>query len=102
MFQLTRKETEELSRSQNVTSIQTQGVKGGRAYLPNAFSEAGVYMLMTVLKGELATQQSKTLIRIFQSMKNYIVETQGLVTERQAIVINLLTAIGGQCIGEGR
>ena len=59
-------------------------------------------MLMTVLKGELATQQSKTLIRIFQSMKNYIVETQGLVTERQAIVINLLTAIGGQCIGEGR
>ena len=29
-------------------------------------------MLMTVLKGELATKQSKALIRLFKEMKDYI------------------------------
>ena len=57
-FQLTREEADRLSISQNVTSIQTKGVRGGRAKLPYAFTEAGIYMLMTVLKGSLAIQQS--------------------------------------------
>ena len=52
-FQLTRDEVEELSKSQIVTSIQTKGVKGGRAKLPWAFTESGIYMLMTVLRGDL-------------------------------------------------
>ena len=50
MFQLTREETDELSRCKNFTSIQTKGIKGGRAYLPHAFTEQGVYLLMTVLR----------------------------------------------------
>lgn len=78
MFQLTKEEIELLSRSQNVTSIQTKGIKGGRAYLPYAFTESGIYMLMTVLKGELATRQSKALIRTFRAMKDYIAESQYL------------------------
>lgn len=45
-FQLTREEIDELSRSKNLTSIQTKGVKGGRAYLPWAFTESGIYMLI--------------------------------------------------------
>ena len=36
-FQLTRGEVEQLSISQNVTAIQTRGIKGGRAKLPWAF-----------------------------------------------------------------
>ena len=36
MFQLTREEAEELSRCNNYISIQTKGVKGGRAYLPHS------------------------------------------------------------------
>ena len=74
-FQLTKDEIESLSRSNNLTSIQLKGVKGGRSYLPYAFTEQGIYMLMTVLKGELAVQQSKTLIRLFKKMKDYFVET---------------------------
>ena len=31
-------------------------------------------MLMTVLRGELATGQSRALIRTFKAMKDYIVE----------------------------
>ena len=40
---------------------------------PYVFTEQGIYMLMTVLKGERATAQSKALIRLFKQMKDYIV-----------------------------
>ena len=73
-FQLTIEETMQLSRSQIVTSMQTKGVKGGRTYLPYAFTESGIYMLMTVLKGDLAVKQSKMLIRLFKEMKDFIIE----------------------------
>ena len=64
MFQLTNEEIEYLSRCKNFTSImQSPGTKGGRAYLPYAFTEQGIYMLMTVLKGDLATKQSIALIK---------------------------------------
>ena len=52
--------------------MQTKGVKGGRSYKPFAFTEQGIYMLMTVLKGDLAVQQSMALIRLFKQMKDYI------------------------------
>lgn len=59
MFQLSDDECEIL-RCKNSTSSW-----GGRRYNPYAFTEQGIYMLMTVLKGDLATKQSKALIRIF-------------------------------------
>lgn len=88
-FQLTREEVKMLSMSQNVTSIQTAGVRGGRAKLPYAFTESGVYMLMTVLKGDLAVQQSKALIRAFRAMKDYIVENQGLLTQHDYLRLSM-------------
>ena len=73
-FQLTKEETDILSRSQIVTSIMQQaGERGGRVYLPYAFTESGIYMLMTVLKGDLAVKQSSALIRPFRAMKDHIV-----------------------------
>lgn len=45
---------------------------GGTRKLPYAFTEQGVYMLMTVLKGELAVAQSKMLIRMFKEMKQFL------------------------------
>ena len=71
-FQLTKGEADELSRSKNLTSMQTAGIKGGRVYLPYAFTEQGIYMLMSVLKGDLATRQSIALVRLFKAMKDYI------------------------------
>ncbi len=71
MFQLTREETGLISRSQIVTLNESGNLRGSNAkYLPHAFTEQGIYMLMTVLKGDLATQQSITLIRLFKSMKD--------------------------------
>ena len=62
----------EIERSQFVTPELWATGRGGRSYLPYAFTEQGIYMLMTVLKGELATKQSKALIRLFKKMKDYI------------------------------
>ena len=71
-------------RSQIVTSImQTKGVKGGRVYRPYVFTESGIYMLMTVLKGPLATKQSISLIRLFRSMKNYLIENKDLLPSKE-------------------
>lgn len=53
-FQLTKKELEEILKCKNFTSSW-----GGLRKLPYAFTEQGIYMLMTVLKGELAIKQSK-------------------------------------------
>ena len=73
MFELTKEETSFLSISKKLISIQVKGVKGGRSKPIKAFSEQGIYMLMTVLRGEIAIKQSKALIRLFKSMKDYIV-----------------------------
>ena len=71
-----------LSKSQNVISIQTVGTKGGRSKPVKAFTEQGIYMLMTILKGDLAVEQSKTLIRLFKTMKDYLIENQPLLTQK--------------------
>lgn len=81
VFRLTRQEVEEISRSKKSTAImQTAGVKGGRTSLPYAFTESGIYMLMTVLKGPLAIEQSRKLITIFKSMKDYLINSNHLAT----------------------
>ena len=67
-FQLTSDEVTTCSRSKKSTSSW-----GGQRYAPYAFTEQGIYMLMTVLKGEQAVAQSKALIRLFKQMKDYIV-----------------------------
>lgn len=82
-FKLTREEVENL-RSKKLTSSW-----GGSRYLPYAFTEQGIYMLMTVLKGDLAIQQSKALIRTFKRMKDYIIENQGLIGEREYLQLSM-------------
>jgi hypothetical protein len=58
-FQLTRNEVDDLVRSIFSTSPNPkyfQGQSGGSRYLPYAFTEQGIYMLMTVLRGPLAVE----------------------------------------------
>ena len=80
-FQLTKKEAEELSRCKNCTLNRGEFGRGKNIkFVPYAFTEQGIYMLMTVLKGERAIAQSKALIRLFKQMKDYIVaENQQLI-----------------------
>ena len=65
MFQLSKEEYKEILRCKNFTSSW-----GGTRHLPYAFTEQGIYyMLMAVLKGEIAVKQSKALIRIYGEVK---------------------------------
>ena len=99
-FQLNKDELAEVSRSKNLTLEQAKSLKmsefgqidvlrsknltanlssKSRSF-PYAFTEQGIYMLMTVLKGEQATAQSIALIRLFKQMKDYLViENQQLL-----------------------
>lgn len=79
MFRLTKEEIVLIQRSQNATSELWAKGKGGRGYLPYAFTEQGIYMLMTVLKGDLATKQSIALIDAFKQMKDFIIENNNLL-----------------------
>ena len=91
MFQLTKEEVE-LVKSQFVTSRNInyfEGQKGGRRKLPYAFTEQGIYMLATVLRGELAEQQSIFIMRTFREMRHYISQNQQFVTRNE---MELLTA----------
>lgn len=80
--------------------------KGGRGsnikYAPYAFTEQGVYMLMTVLKGELATKQSKSLVRLFKKMKDYVIENQEILNHRDFLRFSLQTAENAKNIVEFR
>lgn len=104
MFQLSREEVEYILRSQNVTSRNDGGDiflrsknltskgdgRGGNRQLPYAFTEQGIYMLMTVLRGELATKQSRSLIRLFKRMKDYIVDSQTNAEYRNNLELALM------------
>lgn len=41
--------------------------------MPFAFTEQGIYMLATVLRGELAEQQSIFIMRIYREMRHYTI-----------------------------
>ena len=84
-FQLNKEEWNKILMSKNLTSSW-----GGSRKLPYAFTEQGIYMLMTVLKGELAINQSKMLIRTFKAMKDYIVENKIMLTTNETIKLTSL------------
>ena len=90
-FPLSREEQENL-RCKICTSRW-----GGVRYAPYAFTEQGIYMLMTVLKGDLAIRQSMALIRLFKQMKDYI------VAENQVLLGNNgITEIAAQTVQNTR
>ncbi|MBR2801401.1 MAG: ORF6N domain-containing protein [Erysipelotrichaceae bacterium] len=76
-FQLTEEENTYLR-----SKILTANISPMSRSLPYVFTEQGIYMLMTVLKGDLAVQQSKTLIRLFKAMKDHILASQILPEEK--------------------
>jgi len=70
MFQLTNEEMEILNlRCKNCTSsLDDSSNWGGLRYLPHAFTESGIYMLMTVLKAILLLRLTK------ENLANYTLE----------------------------
>ena len=91
MFQLTKEEIpEEFLKSQFATLNENAGKRGQHIKkMPFAFTEQGIYMLATVLRGELAEQQSIFIMRAFREMRHYIKQNQQFATESE---MRLVTA----------
>lgn len=84
-FQLTKEEFQNLM-CKNFTSSW-----GGTRKLPYAFTELGIYMLMTVLKGDLAVSQSKKLIKLFKQMKDFIIQLQNVLPTSEVRMLAIQT-----------
>ncbi len=97
MFRLTKEEAESL-RSQFAISnldlrsqIATSNAgRGGRRYLPYAFTEQGVAMLSTVLNSEQAIEVNIAIIRTFVRLRQML-ETNEELNRKFAAVIRKLS-----------
>lgn len=91
MFQLTKGEIPEDFLKSQIATLNENGNKRGLHIkkLPYAFTEQGIYMLATVLRGELAEQQSIFIMRAFREMRHYIKQNQQFVTQSE---MRLVTA----------
>ena len=78
MFQLSEAEMENLRSNFSTTNFKTKS-----RVLPRAFTEQGIYMLATVLRGELAEQQSIFIMRAFREMRHYIRENRQFVSQAE-------------------
>ena len=87
LFELSDKEVENLR-----SKFLTANISSKSRYNPRVFTEQGLYMLMTVLKGSLAVKQSKALIRTFKKMKDYILENRDLIGQRELLQLSMETA----------
>ena len=73
-FQLTEDEYVDL-RSQCATSnTENASSKGGRRYLPYAFTEQGIAMLSAVLRSDEAIQVSVNIMNAFVKMRRFLAE----------------------------
>ena len=86
MFELNDEEVENLSRCKNFTLNVGRG--SNIKYKPYVFTEQGVYMLMTVLRGELAIKQSRALVKTFKKMKDYILENRDIIGQREILQLS--------------
>jgi len=69
MFELTKNEVIELSRSQSVTLNKSRG--SNIKYMPFAFTELGVAMLSSVLNSDTAIEINRKIMRAFVMLRQY-------------------------------
>ncbi len=92
MFELTDEETKELSRCKKFTLNIQNGRGTNIKYNPHVFTEQGIYMLMTVLRGDLAIKQSRDLFSTFKKMKDYILSNKELIGQREVMQLSMQTS----------
>lgn len=85
MIQLTEPEWEAL-RSQNVTS---NAQRGGRRYLPYAFTEQGVAMLSSVLRSKRAIAVNIQIMRAFVRMRELLSSNRELARQLKQLEVRL-------------
>lgn len=81
MFEVTPEEYNALIISLGSQFVTSKETRGGRRYMPFAFTEQGVSMLSAVLKSEIAVRVSIAIMRAFVAMRNYIATTSTVTAE---------------------
>ena len=91
MFQLKASEITDSLKSQFTTLNVSENKRGMHIKkMPFAFTEQGIYMLATVLRGELAEKQSIFIMRTFREMRHYIKQNQQFVSKSEMELENHL------------
>ena len=80
MFEITEPEYNYLKNSLT-SQIVISNERGGRRYMPFAFTEQGVAMLSSVLRSRTAIQVNIAIMRAFVAMRNYITTTTTVTAE---------------------
>jgi hypothetical protein len=103
LFQLTSDEADALNRSQIVTasaehSLRSQIVtsskgRGGRRYLPFAFTEHGAIMAANILNSPQAVQMGVFVVRAFIKMRAVLTDTRELARKLASLEIELTTRL---------
>lgn len=90
MFRLKKEESPENCLKSQFVTLNENGNKRGLHIkkMPYAFTEQGIYMLATVLSGELAEQQSIFIMRAFREMRHYIKQNQQFVTQAEMHLVS--------------
>ena len=91
MFQLSENEYEILKSQIVISRSESEASNwGGARKLPFAFTEQGIYMLATVLRGEVAEQQTIFIMRAFREMRHFIQSNHLLFDEIVSVKQHLL------------
>lgn len=99
-FQLTKEEYDTLLAEDAGTRLTSQNViskvrqlrsgRGGRRYLPYAFTEEGVAMLASVLRSETAVQTSVHIVKSFVEMRHFVTKHAVLFEQIKSLELQQL------------
>ena len=85
MFQMTREEVKDLR-----SEFSTANINSKSRSLPHVFTEQGIYMLATVLNGEIAENQSIFIMRAFREMRHFIMNNERMFERINSIELKQL------------
>ena len=82
MFQLTKEETNSLRFQIGMSKASG---RGGRRYLPHAFTEQGVAMLSGILNSDRAIQVNLAIMRAFVQLRQFLESNNELTTKLEEL-----------------
>ena len=85
MFQMTKDEMRDLR-----SKFSTANINSKSRSLPHVFTEQGIYMLATVLNGEIAEKQSIFIMRAFREMRHFIMNNEKMFERINSIELKQL------------
>ena len=102
VFQLNEDEFENWKSkilTSNLSTGEIAAIKMGMRRAPYALTERGLYMLATILRGEVATRATLAIVNTYAQVRSMVRDMEAAQTEKAGSPeqANLLTRAGGSC-----